>query len=447
MINKKQQTSLVAIALAIICCFADTQAQSFAPNIYRENGNDHGLTDLKGRQIVAAAYPNIRYLSHGLFLLWQRSANPADRFTCKEERLLFNRSGMKIKTEVPAGTTFENLYWLGQQAETDKAFVPDTLPSDALLTFKSGEYFGLCDRNGNIVLPASFSYLGQARDGQAVLRQADEQLLVLNTRNHMLQKVCVEDAYKGVGMTFSDGLAPFRTNSCWGYIDASGKVAIEPRFHSVTDFKNGRALVNVLDATGKTCTGIVINQKGEIVSPPNLKIAYLCGNIAVGCLGSGKWCALDREFKYLIKPEYIAIHPLEGPYFSQEEALALYCKDPLFYLALRSNDEPPVVLSSKGNVLLTLPEGINFSAPGRETVYDGVIQCSMKTDALHSKTVYFNLQGQLVQAPYSKLSNSDSVTFREIAPGILLKTVKCSDELYRQQLSRSGCFRTSNRQR
>ncbi len=43
----------------------------------------------------------------------------------------------------------------------------------------------------------------------------------------------------------SDGLAPVRTGSVWGYVNTTGKLTIEPRFHDVGSFQEGLARAEV----------------------------------------------------------------------------------------------------------------------------------------------------------------------------------------------------------
>ena len=65
---------------------------------------------------------------------------------------------------------------------------------------------------------------------------------------------------------YSDGLSAFRIEGKWGYMDASGQVAITPEYDECYDFIDGRAIVRkgarwgIIDKTGKSSTGFVYSK-------------------------------------------------------------------------------------------------------------------------------------------------------------------------------------------
>lgn len=434
----------IAAVSSVLLSFAAGQAQSMPANVFREFGNDHGITDLKGRELAPPVYPYIRYLGHGLFLLHQRSPGSAQRFNCSNDSILINRSGAKLKTVVPQNATFEGVFWLGKKAENDNNFVPETLPDDALLKFRIGQNFGICDKDGQVVLPASFGWIGITREATAVVRREDNKLFVFDVKSRQQREVSSEVADNGVGMAFSEGLATFRNQKLAGYIDSSGKVAIAPRFSGALNFEHGQAFVTIPNADGKTSSAATINKLGEIISPPALGISEFYGDYAVARKGVGKLGVVNRNFEFVVKPEFETLLPQPAPYFSEEDAWSRYSKPPMFFYACKNKGEPPVVLSINGEVLFELPKTVHLpNWPPH--MLDSVIVCPVWTDPNHSKYVYLNMQGKEVAAPYSKLSNSKSVKFREIAPSILLKTIECDDALYQAQMRRNGCVRPVSR--
>ncbi|HIN64315.1 MAG TPA: hypothetical protein EYM95_06715, partial [Candidatus Obscuribacterales bacterium] len=102
--QKRATVSVVLIGVLV------QQSHAMPANVYREFGNDHGLTNLQGREIVPSKYPYIVYVDHGLFLLSQRNPNPDQRFKCTNEKILINRNGIKLKTQVPLNATFEGIF-------------------------------------------------------------------------------------------------------------------------------------------------------------------------------------------------------------------------------------------------------------------------------------------------------------------------------------------------
>ena len=62
-------------------------------------------------------------------------------------------------------------------------------------------------------------------------------------------RIRVQPQFEGA-MTFTEGLAGFVADGKWGYIDSVGKVAIEPAFDSCRAFSDGLAIITVKDKSG-----------------------------------------------------------------------------------------------------------------------------------------------------------------------------------------------------
>jgi hypothetical protein len=101
---------------------------------------------------------------------------------------------------------------------------------------------------------------------------------------------------------------------------------------------------------------------------------------------------------------------------------------PIYYYAARSEDGKPVILSPKGDVVSELPPRlISDGSTSQPLFVDGV--CRLGPAVPFAKATFMNLKGEIVPAPYSHLSDSKDVSFIQIAPGILLKTLACSKDL------------------
>ena len=61
---------------------------------------------------------------------------------------------------------------------------------------------------------------------------------------------------------FSEGLAAVKKDDLWGYIDASGKMVIPPRYHWAQEFEDGRAEVTLPDGDE-----VIIDRTGNVVAP------------------------------------------------------------------------------------------------------------------------------------------------------------------------------------
>jgi hypothetical protein len=60
---------------------------------------------------------------------------------------------------------------------------------------------------------------------------------------------------------YSDGVAPFRLNDLWGFIDSTGRVVISPQYSLAWGFSHGRAVVYV--PGDRRCT--VIDTRGQVL--------------------------------------------------------------------------------------------------------------------------------------------------------------------------------------
>lgn len=74
----------------------------------------------------------------------------------------------------------------------------------------------------------------------------------------------IEGTY-GAG-ALSEGLAPVETEQGWGFVDATGRIVIEPRYMWVNGFREGRAEVQTLDGMG------LIDKQGRYVIEPRYDI-------------------------------------------------------------------------------------------------------------------------------------------------------------------------------
>lgn len=98
-------------------------------------------------------------------------------------------------------------------------------------------------------------------------------------------------------------LFPIKINGKWGFINASGKIAIDPQFDGVNEFSEGLSLVfygtvqkrAYIDITGR----III----ELQSPMNSGEDFSEG-LAVVSNQSGKYGYIDKAGKLIIKLEY-----------------------------------------------------------------------------------------------------------------------------------------------
>jgi hypothetical protein len=102
---------------------------------------------------------------------------------------------------------------------------------------------------------------------------------------------------------FKDGLAPFlkTPENKWGYIDKTGKFAIEPEFEQAGCFASGLARV-------KTAEGFrFVNRKGQFVGKAFAEARDFSDGMAAVSFNNepaGKWGYLDTSGQMVIEPQF-----------------------------------------------------------------------------------------------------------------------------------------------
>jgi hypothetical protein len=129
--------------------------------------------------------------------------------------------------------------------------------SEGLSTVKVGKKYGLIDEKGNYVLSLrEYEYLGSVHNGLASFRSQDKYGFI-----NVQGVEVIKPQFEWVD-EFSEGLCVVR-NAAYkqGFIDTKGKLVINYQFSDATKFENGRAKVMVNDLWG------AIDNTGKIIEP------------------------------------------------------------------------------------------------------------------------------------------------------------------------------------
>ena len=153
--------------------------------------------------------------------------------------------------------------------------------SDDLTPVQQEGKWGYVDKNGKIIIKPQFSSAGRFSEGLALVSAGGVPLTdpvvksfvkmgYIDKRGHWLIASRFEYYFF---YDFSDGLVPFRKlSSKWGYMDRSGKIAIEPRFDWAGSFTGSAAPVLLeskcarIDRSGKISDQsqtVLLHQKYE----------------------------------------------------------------------------------------------------------------------------------------------------------------------------------------
>ncbi len=430
---KRHLYCLLAIGLVLSLVKPSVSCDIFG--IYKEFGDDHGLIDMKGRELIPTLFPAIWYRGHGLFEVYQRS--PKNLYSCIPERLLINRNKVKLKVLVPPKSVFREVLWLGKKG-ADPTFVPDKIPDDALIKFCSNGNYGIGDSKGNILLPAEYYFIAGVRESKVIVQHKDGRQQIFDVATRQLTEINCGGKISVSNMCFNDGLVPFEQDKLHGYVDTMGKVAIPASFHWCFTFNRGLALVKVLSEDRKTAHGKIIDRKGNIVSPRELSLSEFYGDYAVASTGTGKLGLVNRKFQFVLPPEYTLLSPVLSEYYCLDDIWNRNNYPPLFYHAQKSECDPIVAISPKGETLFVIPKGANKN--GLPTVFNGVLTYKIWNYPNLPETVYLNLKGEQVPEPFHNLS-SETTRYRQIAPGIVLKTIEKSKYLFLEELEKHSCVR------
>jgi hypothetical protein len=160
----------------------------------------------------------------------------------------------------------------------------------AAITLKKG--YAFIDKTGKIALPGPYEQTDGFRSGYARIRVKNKEALI-DTKG----KYFLPPKYFAVS-SFTEGLAGVKTSSkAAGFVDETGKMVIQPKWHFAMPFENGYSVVVVNDRFG------VINKSGETVIP----IEYS----DIGQRRSGIFRAMKDGKLYVLKSD--------GSIFTQEE--------------------------------------------------------------------------------------------------------------------------------
>lgn len=125
------------------------------------------------------------------------------------------------------------------------------------MTIPVGDRNGYVDCTGEIVIPPIYKYTGDFNNGKAIVKNREKEWLIIDKSGQTLSKISFPADYI---RDIKDGMAGFRDNGKWGYMDDKGNMVIPAQYDAVWDFSDGKAEVKL----GKEF--FFINKKNEKVS-------------------------------------------------------------------------------------------------------------------------------------------------------------------------------------
>jgi len=151
-------------------------------------------------------------------------------------------------------------------------------------------------------------------------------------------KVILQPQYKN-GQDFSENLAPVRLNGKYGYIDPTGHFAIQPKYDFAAPFQNGIACVNL---QGKPY--FIDKNENVIIGKSYIGLAFISRNLAWVQTASRKKGIIDIQSKKLVADT--VYHTLSD--FDRGVAVVTKISDP------ENNDYDYAVIDTLGNYVVPL---------------------------------------------------------------------------------------------
>ena len=184
----------------------------------------------------------------------------------------------KILIKLVNGTSITMLVAILNIFALNVCFSQETAKDNSLISFKSGDKWGLKDATGNIIVPAKYAMILEFSEGMAAVnvggKMKTEYLVIdnpvffsrekfaggkwgfINTQGEEILPCKYEDA-----SSFSGGLAVVKLKKKYGFIDKSGNVVIPCIYDDAKPFSEGLAAVESKNQYG------FIDKSGNVVIP------------------------------------------------------------------------------------------------------------------------------------------------------------------------------------
>lgn len=228
------------------------------------------------------------------------------------------------------------------------------------------------NKSGKVIAGPFSSYIPVFNNGIAVLNGTSDESVLVDSSGKVLLKT------KYWLINYQDGMLSFRDNTLYGFMDLNGNVVIPAKYRSVTDFENGKAVVEispgefaVIDKSNKVIeelkyynmysssegvsvyydeaikkTGFKFYNGTMAIEPMFFAVRDFKDGYAVVVVESenspNKFGLIDKKGNYVIKPEYSGVDYLGSGLF----AVSIYSDIPYssYYL-------PKALFNSKGEQL------------------------------------------------------------------------------------------------
>jgi hypothetical protein len=235
-----------------------------------------GYVDRRGEWVIPPRFDEARNFAEGL----AAACEPAVEGSCSFG-YIDRRGEWQITPRFMAGMSFSGgraVVAVGRPAETAAAGMGDEQDEDAEPVVTAV----LIDTTGRAVAELGWQPLGDN----------------LSTAMELLQGFAPD--------YLADGLAPASRGTRWGFMDRDGHWVIEPQFHLVLPFRDGRAAVGLNDDPAVDALEVerwgVIDQQGRWLVEPRLSSLGPLGDALLPARLHARWGLLDRDGHWQVPP-------------------------------------------------------------------------------------------------------------------------------------------------
>lgn len=168
------------------------------------------------------------------------------------------------------------------------------------VTKQKNNKYGYIDIKGNTVIEHKYDQANIFHQGLARVHIGNENCIYIDKKGY--QTILLDSSIATECSDVNDGLITITSNDKKGFVDKQGKVVIEPKYVTSSEYFSEELLpVNINGKWG------YINKYDKVVIDPQFESAGIFKNGLASVSINGKDGLINKKGKYIIKPEYDSI--------------------------------------------------------------------------------------------------------------------------------------------
>lgn len=194
------------------------------------------------------------------------------------------------------------------------------LPGHKILyPIKNDGYYGYMNANKKLIVEAKYLVAAPSSEGLAFAMIEKGLFDCLNSRGEVVFSIEADST-----RDYKEGLAAFKKDAKWGFVDKKGNIVIEPQYRYAASFSEGFVKVNGFDEDVEdvNASSFYINKNNEMVFDEKF---YACMTFSEGYGVVGKWVGGMIHSKYgIIDHNGNIVVPIENRRVMGEVSDGLY---------------------------------------------------------------------------------------------------------------------------